>query len=55
MITNIISSEKLEAARELIESNEKFVIVCHTAPDGDAIGSSLALYHMLIEMGKWLQ
>lgn len=52
MITNSIDREKLEAARTLIEQNDKFVIVCHTAPDGDAIGSSLALYHMLTEMGK---
>lgn len=52
MITNIIAQENLTAAHRLIEENQLFVIVCHLSPDGDAIGSSLALYHRLTEMGK---
>ena len=38
--------------KEIIEKHEKFVILTHHNPDGDAIGSSLALYHMLKKIGK---
>lgn len=38
--------------RELIAQNDKFVITTHTNPDGDAIGSSLAMYHYLKDKGK---
>jgi len=36
----------------LIKGSSKFVVTTHTNPDGDAIGSSLALYHLLKAMGK---
>lgn len=36
----------------LISQNQEFVITCHIAPDGDAIGSSLALYNLLNILGK---
>lgn len=29
-----------------------FVIVCHVSPDGDAIGSSLGLWHLLLSINK---
>ena len=35
----------------LISDKKKVVIVPHTSPDGDAIGSSLALMHLLKNMG----
>ncbi len=37
---------------ELIKNKNSFLIVSHVNPDGDAIGSSLALYSVLKEMGK---
>lgn len=37
---------------ELIGAAENIVITCHTSPDGDALGSSLALMHLLNNMGK---
>ncbi len=37
---------------EIIRNNNSFLIVSHINPDGDAIGSSLALYSALKEMGK---
>ncbi len=37
--------------KEVLSSSKKIVIVTHKNPDGDAIGSSLALYHYLISIG----
>lgn len=36
----------------LIAANTRFVITTHISPDGDAIGSSLALYNLLNGLGK---
>lgn len=37
---------------ELLKNSEKFLITTHTNPDGDAIGSQLALCSLFREMGK---
>ena len=37
--------------KELISSPKKIVITTHRGPDGDAIGSSLGLYHLLKQLG----
>ncbi len=37
---------------EVLKSKGSFLIVTHRHPDGDAIGSSLALYNVLKELGK---
>ncbi len=37
---------------EILKSKSSFLIVTHRHPDGDAIGSSLALYNVLKELGK---
>lgn len=37
---------------ELIEKKSSFAITSHMRPDGDGIGSGLALYHMLLSLGK---
>jgi phosphoesterase RecJ-like protein len=37
---------------ELIESKHRFMITAHVRPDGDSLGSSLALYWILIALGK---
>ena len=47
MISKIIASEKISQVEELLDKYEKIVIVTHVSPDGDAIGSSLGLYHYL--------
>jgi len=38
--------------KELILKSENICIVTHRNPDGDAIGSSLGLYHVLLNMNK---
>ena len=37
---------------KLLEKATNILVVCHVNPDGDAIGSQLALYHYLSESGK---
>lgn len=37
---------------KLLSGADNILIVCHINPDGDAIGSQLALYHYLISVGK---
>ncbi|WP_025666272.1 DHH family phosphoesterase [Aquimarina megaterium] len=42
---------EINKVRGLLSSSKNIVIVTHKNPDGDAIGSSLALYHYLISLG----
>lgn len=42
----------LDNIKEEIEKANTIVILTHEYPDGDAIGSSLAMYNALIQMGK---
>jgi len=44
-----------EQIKELITDAQSILIVSHKRPDGDAIGSLLALGHALIEQGKQVQ
>lgn len=45
-----LSKERIESLRELLApANRKIVIVAHTNPDGDAVGSSLAWAEVLRE------
>jgi bifunctional oligoribonuclease and PAP phosphatase NrnA len=37
---------------ELIKGSENILLVCHVNPDGDAVGSMLAMYHYLTARGK---
>lgn len=41
----------IQEAKTLLSSPKKIVITSHRNPDGDAIGSSLGLYHYLIQLG----
>lgn len=47
MISKIIEESKIQQAKKLVEKHDKIVIVTHVSPDGDAIGSSLGLFHYL--------
>ena len=44
--------EKIKKLNELINASENIVIIPHTSPDGDAIGSCLALYNVLKIINK---
>ena len=52
MLNKIIAEENIQKAKKLVNKHDKIIIVTHTSPDGDALGSSLGLYHFLMEYGK---
>lgn len=52
MLEWLIPQAQMEALRAVIDKNERFVVVAHKNPDGDAVGSSLALMLYLRSLGK---
>lgn len=52
MISKVIDSHKISQVEHLLKKYDKIVIVTHVSPDGDAIGSSLGLYHYLVNAGN---
>ena len=52
MLNKIIAEDNIQKSKKLINKYDKIIIITHTSPDGDALGSSLALYHFLSEYGK---
>lgn len=54
-LNSIIDPKSADRLSQLIDGAEKIVITCHTSPDGDALGSSLALMHLLTGLGKQAQ
>lgn len=48
----LIDSEKIKELRRFIDESGKIVLTCHVRPDGDAIGSTLGMMHMLHTLGK---
>lgn len=49
---NLLSTEQLSELRQLIDGAQNIIITCHRNPDGDALGSSLALAGYLKAKGK---
>ena len=52
MLTKIIPEEKIQQAKKWLDEAENIVIVSHSSPDGDAVGSSLGLYHFFYSINK---
>ena len=52
MLTKLIGNDNISKLKTYIEKGDKFVIVSHEMPDGDAIGSSLGLLHYLMSFDK---
>ncbi len=55
MLTTIISEQEQNLLQQAIENSCNVVIVAHVAPDGDAVGSSLALSGVLKKLGKQVE
>jgi len=55
MLTKIIAEDLIQRAKHIINHSDNVVIVSHQGPDGDALGSSLAMADFLIEKGKTVQ
>lgn len=51
-IKPIIDNSLIEQSKELIDRYSRFVVVTHMSPDGDALGSSLAMSAYLQKKGK---
>ncbi|MEO6233142.1 MAG: DHH family phosphoesterase [Ferruginibacter sp.] len=43
--------QEIKEIYPLLKEPRKVVITTHQKPDGDAMGSSLGLYHLLIQFG----
>ncbi len=52
MISKIIAEELIHKVQKAIDKVERIAIVVHVGPDGDAMGSSLALWHYLMTIEK---
>lgn len=52
MLSEVIANNNVLNTKKFIIKCKRVVIVTHIFPDGDAIGSSLALSHFLIGLGK---
>lgn len=48
----IVDSESIKEFRRLIGESTKVVLTCHVRPDGDAVGSTLGMAHLLHAIGK---
>ncbi len=47
-----MKQDDLEFLQELIQNNQHFLITTHVMPDGDGLGSEMALKHFLQDFGK---
>lgn len=47
-----LNPQELEKIDALIQRSNRILIIPHKSPDGDTIGSALALYQVLFQMGK---
>ena len=52
MQSQITHAEAIASLLALLRSQRSFLITSHSRPDGDAVGSSLGLMHLLDAMGK---
>ena len=48
-----MNSEDIKAIKELLAATQQIVIIPHKNPDGDAIGSTLGLWHYLNNNGNF--
>ncbi len=51
----VFSTEKIAALQVLLEASQRIMIIAHRSPDGDAIGSSMAMAHLLRKMDKQVE
>lgn len=52
MLSKVILQANIDKVETYFNRAERLVIVTHVSPDGDALGSSLGLFHFLAEQGK---
>ena len=52
MLSKVILESNIVQSVKLLDNADNILITSHISPDGDAIGSSLGLFHMLKNLGK---
>ena len=52
MLTRVINDKCANEFFQLLDKSENIVLTCHVRPDGDALGSTLGFYHLLLRWGK---
>jgi phosphoesterase RecJ-like protein len=52
MIRKLLDAHDVDCFRDMIVNSDHIVVTCHVRPDGDAIGSSLGLFHLFTALGK---
>lgn len=52
MNNKIFNPQSLKAFDKLLHKSQDIVLTCHVRPDGDAMGSTLGLSHLLKSLGK---
>ena len=45
-----MNTQELAKLKKFLSSPKKIAIIMHKSPDGDAIGSSLGMYHFLAQL-----
>ena len=48
----MLPQRAIESLRDYITSRDGFTVIAHISPDGDALGSTLALLGLLRRLGK---
>ena len=52
MLSKIIKESNIQEVKHLLDKYNRIAIVTHVSPDGDALGSSLGLWHYLNDAGN---
>lgn len=50
--TTAFDQERFSAVTTFLQRNDKFILTAHETPDGDAIGSEIAAWELLKQLGK---
>lgn len=48
----ILNQEYVDKFGDMLETSRRIILTCHVHPDGDAVGSTLGLWHLLKALGK---
>jgi len=52
MLTQLFNSQEVQTSAQYLNETQNVVILTHMSPDGDAMGSALAMYHYLSHQQK---
>lgn len=51
-MSRTLTADQIDTAQRTILNAERIVVTTHKSPDGDAVGSALAMHHFLCSIGK---